>query len=114
MPRLGVGLAIVLGAICCVGQQSAIADPIDAALAIWSTVTATVAGKKTRRRGASQPAETSAQEGAFKPEPIPPRIAAACLPRPMGKAYPPTSQSLCLMSGSQTRLPPRNPAAPSC
>ena len=72
MPRLGAGLAIVLGAMCCVGQQSAIADPIDEALAIWSTVTATVAGKKTRRRGASQPAETSAQEGAFKPEPIPP------------------------------------------
>ncbi|MCK5496036.1 MAG: hypothetical protein KAI80_06465, partial [Hyphomicrobiaceae bacterium] len=72
MPRLGAGLAIVLGAMCCVGQQSAIADPIDAALAIWSTVTATVAGKKTRRRGASQPAETSAQEGAFNPEPIPP------------------------------------------
>ena len=72
MPRWGAGLAIVLGAICCVGQQSAIADPIDAALAIWSTVTATVAGKKTRRRGASQPAETSAQEGAFNPEPIPP------------------------------------------
>jgi hypothetical protein len=72
MPRLGAGLAIVLGATCCVDQQSAIADPIDEALAIWSTVTATIAGKKTRRRGASQPAETSAQEGAFKPEPIPP------------------------------------------
>ena len=72
MPRLGAGLAIVLGAICCVGQQSAIADPIDEALAIWSTVTATVAGKKTRRHGASQPSEKSAQEGAFKPEPLPP------------------------------------------
>lgn len=74
MPRLGAGPAIALGAICCVGQQSAIADPIDEALAIWSTVTATVAGKKARRPSASQRSEKAAQEGTLKPEPIPPPL----------------------------------------
>lgn len=72
MPRLGAGPAILLGAICCVGQHSTIADPIDEALATWSTVTATVSGKKPKQRGASQRSKTAAQEAHLKSDIIPP------------------------------------------
>ena len=57
MPRMGVGLAIVFGSIYCACQQNAIADPIDDALAIWSAVTSTAAGKQSdQRRRASRSA----------------------------------------------------------
>ena len=72
MSRLGAGFAIVLGAICCADQQSAIADPIDDALAIWSNVTSTVTGKKSRKRSTSKRSAEMAQENALEPEPIPP------------------------------------------
>jgi len=72
MPRFGAGPAIALAAICCVGRQSAVADPIDEALAIWSTVTAIVAGKKAGGRSASKRSAKMAQENTLEAEPIPP------------------------------------------
>ncbi|MGI9404693.1 MAG: extensin family protein [Hyphomicrobium sp.] len=72
MPRLGAGLVIVLVAMCCAGQHSAIADPIDDAFAIWSAVTGTVAGKKPRQRNASKRSAKTPQENALDTEPIPP------------------------------------------
>jgi hypothetical protein len=72
MPRLGAGLAILLGAICCAGPHSAIADPIDEAIAIWSTVAASVTGKTPQQRGGAQRSTAAAQGAPSKPDLIPP------------------------------------------
>lgn len=72
MSRLGAGIAIALGAICCTNPQSAIADPIDEAFALWSNVTSTVTGKKSRKRSTSKRSAEMSQENALEPEPIPP------------------------------------------
>lgn len=72
MPRMGVGLAIVFGSIYCASQQNAIADPIDDALAIWSAVTSTAAGKQSDQRRRASRSAKSAQDNALNPGPLPP------------------------------------------
>jgi hypothetical protein len=72
MSRVEAGFAIALVAICCADQQNAIADPIDEALAIWSNVTSTDTGKKSRKRSTSKRSAEMAQENALESEHIPP------------------------------------------